>query len=70
MEEDIWKDDDLDGNTKSGGTISLPLNINGMRVQTRDRDIWRRNGVEIRARCGLSRPWRRRTRFIEEDAVV
>jgi hypothetical protein len=48
----------------------LLLNISGLRVQTRDRDIWRRSGEEIRARCGLSRRWRRRTRFIADDAVV
>jgi hypothetical protein len=55
MEEDVWEDDDLDGKTTSGGTASLLLNISGLRVQTGDRDIWRRSVEEVRARCGVSR---------------
>ena len=70
MEEDLWKDDDLDGKTTCGGTASLLLYIIGLRVQTGETDIWRRTGEEIRARCGLSRRWWRRTRCIEEYEVV
>ena len=69
MEEDLWKDDDLDGKTTCGGTASLLLYIIGLRVQTGETDIWRRTGQEIRATCGLSRRWRR-TRCIEEYEVV
>jgi hypothetical protein len=55
MEEDLWKDDESDGKTTSGGTASLVLNISGLRVLTGNRNIWRRTAEEIRARCGLSR---------------
>jgi len=51
----VEDDDDLDGKTASGWSASLLLNITGPRVQTGDRDIWRRTGEEIRARYGLSR---------------
>ena len=54
MEEDLWKDDDLEGKSTSGGTASLLLNISGLRVQTGDRNTWRRSGEEVTAKCGLS----------------